>query len=302
MRNALLAVLPLLLAGAPAAAAQVASPVARLEELDLERLQVDGVTVYYSSADRRPGSTSLAEEARRAGAFFGDAVAFFEERLGPGVDVVVAVLDPRDFGVVGAGRYAMPFSVPAQRLVVVPARTAAFGLQSARDSGQARRVLDVIRLHELGHAVAAAYLHPAGFEGDPPVRWFDELVASYLGHAYMRESRPELADFAETLAADEFRRGAPHFTSLEAYERHYDGYIAAPQGGSTLGWYQNVFNLRAAELFDEHGLGFFRALRTGLPWMRYELWTTASLVHDLDALAPGFLSWAEALQHFTPRR
>lgn len=302
MRKALLLACFFLPASASAAAAQVAAPVARLEGLDLERLEVDGVTVLYSSADTRRGAGGLEEEARRAGAFFGDAVAFFDERLGEGLEVVVALLDRRDFGVVGAGRYAMPFSVPAQRLVVIPARTAAFGLQSGRDSAQARRILDVIRLHELGHAVAAAYLHPAGFNGDPPVRWFDELVASYLGHAYMRETMPELAGFAEALARDEFRRGAPHFTSLEAYERHYDDYVASPHGGSTLGWYHNVFNLRAAELHDEHGLDFFRAIRKRLPWMRYELWTTASLLQDLDALAPGFLSWAEGLEHFAPRR
>lgn len=297
------ALLPALLAGAPApAAAQADVSLARLEELDVARMELPGVTVIYSAADPRLRPASLEAEARRTGAFFADAVAFFEERLGEGLKVVVAVLSPRDLGRLGSARFAMPFSVPRDRLVVVPARADTFSLYGG-DGAPGGRIGDVIRLHELGHAVAAAYLYPAGFaDARPPVRWFDELVASYLAHAYMRERKPELADFAEALAGDIIRQGAPHFTTLEAYERHYDSYISAPQGGGTLGWYQNVFNRRAAELYDEHGLDFFDAIRKRLPWMRYEVWTTASLLGDLDGIAPGFITWAALLAEFTPRR
>ncbi|HUP19443.1 MAG TPA: hypothetical protein VM778_05755 [Gemmatimonadota bacterium] len=271
----------------------------RLETLDLEQIELDGVTVVYSATD----PASLEGEARRTGAFLAEAAGFFEARLGQGLHVIVAVLNARDFRTVSMGRHARTFSAPVDRLVVVPARRDGFVLEGGQDRTRAHRMLDVIRLHELSHAVAAAYLYPAGFDDDrPPVRWFDELIASYLAHAYMREAMPQLADFTQALARDMIRTGAPHFASLEAYERHYGEYMATPQGTSTLDWFHNVFNRRAAELYDEYGLDFFREIRRRLPWMRYELWTTDSLLLALEEIAPGFFAWAEELEYLAPRR
>lgn len=288
---ALLALLAGLLAAASGISAQAGSPMSRLEVLDLERIELDGVTVVYSAADPK----GLEDEARRTGAFLADAVGFFEARLGQGLHVVVAVLNARDFGAVSRGRHARPFSAPVDRLVVVPARPAG-------SATRANRMLDVIRLHELSHVVAAAYLYPAGFDDDrPPVRWFDELIASYLAHAYMSEEMPQLADFTQALARDMIRAGAPHFASLEAYERHHGEYMTTPQGTNTLDWFHNVFNRRAAELHDEYGLDFFDEIRRRLPWMRYELWTTDSLLPALEEIAPGFFAWAEELEYLAPR-
>ena len=296
---ALVALLPCLLAAAPGwISAQAGGPVTRLERLDLERFELDGVTVLYSAVP-----ASVEAEARRTGAAFAEAVGFFEDRLGEGLHIVVAVLNPGDFGLVSEGGHAMPFSAPVDRLVVVPARTDAVKPGGGRDSAPGRRLFEVIRLHELSHAVAAAYLYPGGFDDHrPPVRWFDELIASYLAHAYMRETKPELAGYVEALARDMIDTGAPHFTSLEAFERHHDEYAATPQGASTLNWFHNVFNRRASELYDDHGLDFFRAIRRRLPWVRYELWTTESLLPDLEKISPGFFAWADELAYRSPRR
>lgn len=63
----------------------------------------------------------------------------------------------------------------------------------------------------------------------------------------------------------------------------------------TYGWYQNMLNLRAAELYEEHGLDFLRTLKSELEWEEMEGWTTASLLMSLEEIAPGFQRWAESL-------
>jgi hypothetical protein len=64
----------------------------------------------------------------------------------------------------------------------------------------------------------------------------------------------------------------------------------------TYAWYQNLLNLQAAALYDEHGLDFLRRIRDGLDWQNAADWTTDQLVPILDDIASGFQSWASALE------
>jgi hypothetical protein len=59
----------------------------------------------------------------------------------------------------------------------------------------------------------------------------------------------------------------------------------------TYGWYQTILNLRAAELFDVHGIGLPRTLES-MPWDEVEDWTTESVLESLETMAPGLVRWA----------
>jgi hypothetical protein len=65
----------------------------------------------------------------------------------------------------------------------------------------------------------------------------------------------------------------------------------------TYGWYQNVLNLRAAELYDTYGLDFLRSLKKQLAWESSGDWSTATLLPNLERIAPGFQSWADDLEN-----
>lgn len=276
------------------AVAQSASTLSRIEALEVERIEVGRATVLYSVGPKDP--EELEAGARSVAAKFEEAAAFFAEQLDTDLRYTVALLSPRHWSRVSDARHALPWASEADRLVVVPVRSdMALLLPSGRDTANARPVLDIISYHQLGHVVAAAYLYPAGFRGRPPVRWFSELVASYLGHWYMREARPNLADYAEELAYDVTQGTEPRFSSLAQYDAYYDGYLTSPWGANTMGWYQNAFNLWAAEFYDDFGGAFIRQVREELPWVRLEAWTTASLLEELEAIVPGFGNWAREM-------
>ena len=64
----------------------------------------------------------------------------------------------------------------------------------------------------------------------------------------------------------------------------------------TYAWYQMLLNLRAAQVHARHGIGFLRDVREGLHWDESDRWTTNSLLPDLEAIAPGFQTWADSVE------
>ena len=284
------------------AAAQAPSPLDRIAALDVKRLRIGRMTVLYSGSDTDPDA-DLESAARRTTRLFADAGDFFAGALDGEFTFGVALLSPRDWARASAGAHAIPWSSRRDRLVVVPVR-ADMGLltQGGQDTTRARQVLEIIELHQLGHVLAGEYLYPAGFDAErPPVLWFEELLASYFGEMYMRARKPELANFAKDLAEDVVAVGKPRFTSLQQLDAYYDGYLTSPQGANTLGWYQNAFNLRAAELYEEMGPDFIRRVRSALPWARFENWTTDELLEELEEISPGFIAWADEMAERTRR-
>ncbi|MEJ2502438.1 MAG: hypothetical protein P8177_03840 [Gemmatimonadota bacterium] len=287
-------------AAAPAAA-QRADPLSRIRSLDVDRVDVGRVTVLYSAHDGEQGPETAA--VLEAAAPLRDAADFFAERLGGDFRLTLALLSPRDWGRVGGAVHALPWHSQPDRLVVLPVRADLGLMLSGPDSTRARRVLEVVSLHQLGHVVTAAYYYPGGFrEPDPPVRWFDELMASYLSYAYLQEHDPDLAEFMIDLAWDVTRTTEPRFSTLGQYDAFHSSFLSAPQGANTKGWYHNAFNLRAAELYRKHGDGLMDSLRTELPWDRVESWTTEELLELLEPISRGFLAWSEEMASATRRR
>ena len=289
--------------GAVPAAGQAGSPLDRILALEVEVIEVGRVHVIYSSHPETDPDEGEAA-ARKAAAPFVDAADYFAGELARDFRFALALLSPRDWHRVQAGRHAIPWSWQPDRLVVLPVRSD-IGLlqQGGQDSARAGRVLQVVALHQLGHVVAAAYYHPHDYRAPhPPVRWFDELLASYLAHAYMAERAPELAEFAEEVALDVVATTEPRFSSLAQYDRYYDGFLSSPGGATNLGWYQNAFNLRATRLYDRHGAELMTRLREALPWDRLESWTTEELLEELGDVAPGLQAWAADLEAISRSR
>lgn len=72
--------------------------------------------------------------------------------------------------------------------------------------------------------------------------------------------------------------------------------LSPQQFGQVYAWYQNLLNVRAADLYAEHGLDFLRDVRDELPWTNSDEWTTDLLLTHLESFAPGFQAWAKQLQ------
>ena len=283
------------------APAQQSGALARIRALDVERMEAGRATVLYSDHDGKEADAGRSM-ALRVVEPLNDAADFFAERMGGDFRFTVALLSPRDWSRVSGSQVPLPWHSQADRLVVVPVRSD-LAMMTGPDGDRSSRTAQVVTLHQLGHIVTAAYLQPAGFRGPaPPVRWFDELLASYFSYAYMREHDPELADFMTDLAWDMTRRTEPRFSGLAQYDAFYESYLSVPQGAANLGWYHNAFNLRAAELYRKHGTDLMDEIRRELPWSRLESWNTEELLELLEPVSRGFFAWAEEMQSRTRRR
>ena len=290
-----------MLAAAPAPAQQTGA-LDRIRALAVETAESGRLTVLYSDHDG-PRLDTDRETALAVARPLADAAEFFADRLGGDLHLTLALLSPRDWGRTGGPLQPLPWHAQADRLVVMPVRANLAMMASGPDSVRTRRIMEVVALHQLGHMVTATYLQPAGFRGPaPPVRWFDELLASYFAYSYMRASAPELATFMTDLAREITRGTEPRFSGLVQYDAFYESYLSVPQGSDNHGWYHNAFNLRAAELYGQHGEELMHAIRSELPWSRLESWTTEELLELLEPIAPGFLAWSEEMASVTRKR
>ena len=275
----------------------------RTRALGLDSLDA-GYRVFHSDG--------YAERAAEMGRLVAASNAFYRDRLGVDVEVfTIALLDPADYeraAFPGGIPYGLPFV--SDRVVVQPAdlrvglvreayapyeataspelvaRLGAVGLSYA----EALPVLfDAIALHEIGHVQVDAY----GLDTRQP--WFDELMATYLGYAFMRAHEPEMAVVWDVVLEAGRAGYEPVHTSLDDLNRLYTGV-----GFENYVWYQNIFQDRVHALYDLSGLDFVRAARERLADPDWTPETAAELVAALDEVAPGFAQWAEAWEFAAP--
>ncbi len=204
--------------------------------------------------------------------------------------VQLLVAAARDWRRLSSYPYGLPFARTTADLVSLvvaadypPRLTARFddlllraGKSGVRAPGDVREFLDLLLGHEWGHAAA----NRAGLR--TRVKWFDELMATYLFAQALRAAGAEgpltrLAAWAEVqTAATAVERGA-----LDGFE-----YPRGKMPFARMLWYQGVFTERALTLSAERGWDFPRSLADRLPAA-----DRGELARALVDVEPGFRPW-----------
>ena len=268
---------------APAAAAEERSPLARVESLPLRTLEVGGVVAYSLPEDR--------ERARQLATLAASAAKYFERELDLALPVRIAALRPADwFSDIPGLPYAIPWPSMSEGLIVMPSSLEEGLLVEGRDAREDRRRIDFVLLHEDGHLLARRYFRPADGHDYLPVKWFEELLATYFAYSFVAAAEPSWAEAARTEWRSQLRAFDPPVHSLDW---SYMNALPGPEIARNYAWYQFLLNLRAAELHERYGIALLRRLKAGLQWERSADWTTATLLPRLDAIAPGFAAWAD---------
>lgn len=279
------------LASASPARAQDPSPLARLEALGLDTMQVGRVTVYFDATDR--------ERAEQLASLSEANAAYYEDELGVSFPLHLAVLSPEHwFNPYEGGElepYGMPWGWVPEQLMTVPASLDEGVLIFGPDELANRRRVQFVLLHEFGHLASKQYFHPTSNRDYSSVRWFEELLATYWAYAFVRSHDPEWARKIQGEWVDFVAAYTPPVLSLDWGWNVMDG-LPPEEWARLFAWYQNLLNLRVAELYEEHGVGFLRAVKDQLAWEDGGDWTTASLLPALEEIAPGFVAWADGLQ------
>ena len=287
MRAALVCAMTVCLALVSAVRAEAQSPLARVKALGLEKMTVGRVTVHFASTDlKRANQLATLTES---------AAAFLEKELGTSFDLSLAVLGPVDwFSEYPGIPYAIPWESTPDRLIMMPSSLREGLLIRGPSELDDRRRVDFVLLHEYGHLAARDYFRS---DSDPEylasVPWFEELLATYFGYAFVYSSDSAWAEAARRDWLGEVKAFTPREVSLDW---SFMSDLPGPEIARTYGWYQVMLNLRVADIYEQRGLGFLRELKEELPWNDSHNWTTASLFPLLEKVSPGFDHWAESLQ------
>lgn len=277
------AMLVLAWSGVSATEASVPSdtPLSVVESLGLERAKVGRVTVHFAPRDR--------ERALQLATLVDSAAAMFKRKIHLALAIELAALGPQDwFSEFPGVPYAIPWPSMNERLLLVPSSLTEGVLVEGQTLLHAERTVDFVTLHEFGHIAAKEYFRPGDSRQYIPVPWFRELVATYFAYAYVASTNPQWAKDAKQKWTDELEGFKPEVVSLDwTFMNALNGAELA----RTYGWYQTLLNLRAAELYERHGLGLLPALRR-MPWEYSQDWTTESVLASLEEVAPTLVGWA----------
>jgi hypothetical protein len=275
------------------------------EEPDLlarvRSLQIDSttnqITVYHSPEYR--------EKAVHLQALVEDAIRFFTDSLDVRPELSLAVLTPEQWeGLITWQPYGMPGVAGEPAVAFLPATDVGLAADDAlairpavspdairmiEASGHtfedgARRYVDLVGLHELGHTYAAAY----GIRA--PTLWLNELVASYFAYAFMRAERPDRALLWDGILRGYIDAVKPDHRTLDAFDRLYFGV-----GGRNYVWYQARFQRQIQTIYDAEGLEFIRELRTAFPSTEQPRPPADSTLVRLERVSPGFQAWAASM-------
>lgn len=277
------------------AAAQPAAPstLEQVRGLGLDSL-AGPLPVHYSA--------TFADRAREVQEILRQGARFFADSLGLQTTVRVALLAEPEWRRVSPIPYGVPYVqggvvfIPATGDGVIaadflrleagasPAVMAKVAQTGLGFGDNARRIGDLIGYHELGHGYTGAY----GIR--PHARWFGEFLATYMAYAFMHRAQPPLARGWEAMMQAKLDAPAPQHTSLADFERLY-----IRVGPENYNWYQAAFAVKAAEVFQAHGLGFLAQVRTAFPAGDGAALDSDAVLARLEAIHPGFRAWADAL-------
>ena len=145
------------------------------------------------------------------------------------------------------------------------------------------RVSSSTALHEVGHLVAKQMGLP-----DPSSGWFGEFLAGYIANVYLLEKHPEEAQFLDEVTAGMADRIHPLHLPLDQMGNGVGG-------ADTYIWFQVSLGGRQGEVARVQGWRFVEAART------LRATNNASLLTELESLAPGFIAWAARNHGYVPR-
>jgi hypothetical protein len=265
--------------------AQALLDAAALDAMPLKRVGAELPTVC---------SRGHRAHARDVGDAMGEALAFYEQRLGVELELRVALLGPEDWARVTPVPYGLP--LVDQGVAVLPAAggivAGDFGAMPLDDARRQRlieaagsvdaavaRFVDVIGFHELGHALVGAY----GLQ--LPAKWLDELVATWFAYAFLRAEHPELAVVFDELSQAKADTYSPEHRTLAEFDALYLGV-----GPADYVWYQSRFERQVQVIYDARGLAFAEDLKAAFPPGAPPP-TDAELAATLDRIAPGMAEW-----------
>jgi len=282
-----------------ASAAQISQSDVRKRVLALHLDSLVGrVPTYYS-----PGAHERAASLQRA---IDEEITFFISSLHMQPNLTLAVLSEADWAKIRATPYGEPWVSDAPHVVLLPADLQAsvivkgFASSGGRASGSTRAALeaagvrfetapyrlnDLIGYHEIGHVIVG----DCGLEQTQ--RWFNEMLATYVAYAFMRERRPEDARAFDALMRLNAETLHPSFRSLNDFETHFQDIP-----GDNYGWYQAMFYSRVVAVYDREHLGFLDKLRRGGIVAGVQYQSPAHLLKRLEQISPGFERWANLMR------
>ena len=286
-------------------AAEVSRParlIDRIQALGLPR-STGTITAYYA--------VGYEAHANRLRVLIDSAMAFYSARLNVSAPLHLAVLTRaqwndlipwQPYGIPGvAGNPAVIF-MPATddglaaedalslRGRISPATHARLEAAGVSFEYAARRYVDLVGLHELGHTYARAY----GIR--LPSRWLDEWVATYFAYAFMVEREPAMANLWRAVLQGYLDAVEPAYASLADFDRLYFGV-----GAQTYVWYQAQFQRRVAAAYDVHGLALLKVLQEEFGSPGVAPLDAALVITRLEQRLPGFRAWADELQAISAR-
>ena len=229
-----------------------------------------------------PGGVKRAEGVQ---ALLDDARAFFRLRFQQSPDLTIALLGPTEWRAFNnnqpiAYTTMLPGVFGRNPAVMVLASETGSGLDALvqrvnpnAEAGLRYNVL--VGLHELGHLYVTALALPV------TESWFSEFLATYIAYGYLRDMRPEDADFWQATCQALYKELSHPITALEA--------VHTQVGVENYVWYQSSLQLRVDELYRQRGWQFVDGLQKETEG---SLGKGPQLRMNLERLAPGFATWA----------
>ncbi|MDX1439485.1 MAG: hypothetical protein R3284_06235 [Rubricoccaceae bacterium] len=278
--------------------AQETTMLAMVEALELPFIEGD-VDTFHSEGyhDHATELQQLVEEA----------VLFFREPhvLNVSLNLTLAILDPEDWARLGGRRYGVPYvwALPEQpKVAFMPATEDSpisdmnIGMKedvsteilerfhnlgiSYEDA--ARRFVELLALHEIGHAYAFTYMTRFS------QRWLNEFVATYLAYAFLSERRPQMAELWDAMN-DALVEASPHqHTTLADFDRLYSG-VGLPN----YGWYQGKFQQLGNDVFATMGMSFMHQFKSSWVNTPEAPEGDALRLQQVAAIYPDVIVWAE---------
>ena len=147
------------------------------------------------------------------------------------------------------------------------------------DGGQV--LLDFVALHELGHA----YAHAMGIESLSS--FFAEFTGNYFAYAFLKSTKNRRDRKTMAVLRANVSGIRPIHKSIDKFET-----FQSREHPPTEAWYNSVFTIKAAEIYDKKGFKFMEKVRDAFKGEKYGSITNEEILKRLEKIEPGFIKWS----------